>query len=86
MIICAVIAVFVSGSNIEHEIALEWPVVIAILLLYARSISYFRLWGRTRHLIRSIVETFIDMVPFVMILIVLIFAFATAYIGSFEPE
>lgn len=55
MITCAIIAVFVSGSSVEKEITLEWPVVIAILLLYARAISYFRLWRKTRHLIRSIV-------------------------------
>ncbi len=85
LIICATFSVFASGSSIEADITLEWSVVLGILLMYSRAISYFRLWGRTRHLIRSIVETFFDMVPFVLILIVLIFAFATAYVACFEP-
>ena len=60
--------------------------MLGILLLYTRALSYFRLWGRTRHLIRSITETFYDMVPFVMIMIVLTFAFASAYVACFEPH
>ncbi len=60
--------------------------MIGLLLLYTRAISYFRLWGRTRHLIRSITETFYDMIPFVMIMIVLTLAFASTYIAAFEPE
>ena len=75
----------VIGSTSSH-LRLQWTVVLALLFLYSRSISYFRLWGRTRHLIRSIVETIIDMVPFVLIMIVLIFAFASGYIASHEPE
>lgn len=85
MIICCLIAIFVSGSSAEDDIALQWPVVIGLLLLYTRLLSYFRLWGRTRHLIRSITETFHDMIPFVLIMVVLLFAFASAYIACFEP-
>lgn len=79
----SIICVVVSASATDN---LKWPIVLGLLFLYSRSISYFRLWGRTRHLIRSIVETIIDMVPFVLIMIVLIFAFASGYIASHDPE
>lgn len=82
---CCTFSVFAAGSSIEDSIALEWPVMIGILLLYTRALSYFRLWGRTRHLIRSITETFYDMVPFVIIMIVLTCCYASAYMACFEP-
>ena len=36
-------------------------------------------------MIRSITETFYDMIPFVMIMIVLVAAYATLYVACFEP-
>lgn len=85
-IFCCISAVVFSGSNVETSGRIEWPVMLGILLLYFRALSYFRLWGRTRHLIRSITETIYDMVPFVMIMVILIFAFASAYIACYEPK
>ncbi len=85
IIFCCLSSVLISGTSYEDDVILAWPVMLTILFLYTRAISYFRLWGRTRHLIRSITETFHDMVPFVMIMIILMFAFASAYISCFEP-
>lgn len=84
----SIFCVLFSASDTGHSgsaLRLRWTVVLGLLFLYSRSISYFRLWGRTRHLIRSIVETIVDMVPFVLIMIVLIFAFASGYIASHDP-
>lgn len=85
MIACCTISVLSSNVFTSWDLTLQWPVVVGILLLYTRGISYFRLWGRTRHLIRSITETFYDMIPFVLIMIVLVAAYATLYVACFEP-
>ena len=85
-IACCALSVLADDLSYEDDITMQWPIVIGLLLLYTRAVSYFRLWGRTRHLIRAITETFNDMIPFVLIMIVLVLAFGSAYVACFEKD
>ena len=77
-ILCCFLSVFVSDSA-------RWPIVIGLLFLYGRSISYFRLFDSTRLLVRSVKHILRDISPLVLVLIVLILAFAVSSLSSFSP-
>lgn len=54
------------------------------IVSWTRSIAYFRIFERTRYLIRMILEIIRDMVPFLWILITATFAFAMVFYISSE--
>ncbi len=83
MLLFTLLALF-PPPGVGHE-GESWLFVIAVLLVWTRLLSYFRLWGRTRHLIRAITETISDMVPFLCVLLVLVLSFASAWVTCF-PE
>ena len=51
MIICSLLAIYLPS---DKQQAVSWFYVITVLLQWIRLVSYFRIWGRTRHLIRAI--------------------------------
>ena len=63
----------------------RWPIVIGLLFLYGRSISYFRLFDSTRLLVRSVKHILRDITPLVLVLLVLILSFAVSSLASFSP-
>ena len=76
-ILCCFLSIFASESA-------RWPIVIGLLFLYGRSISYFRLFDSTRLLVRSVKHILRDIAPLVLVLIVLILAFAVSSLACFS--
>jgi len=55
------------------------------LLSWLRGFSYLRLFQKTRVLIRLVIEVIIDMIPFTIILIFSMLAFATTFAVLIHP-
>ena len=70
----------------EDQNAISWFYMLTVLLQWIRLVSYFRIWGRTRHLIRAITETISDMIPFLCVLLMLIFCFTSAWLACFPED
>ena len=89
MLVCGIIGAFIKNHTYKDnydDIKKEWFLTIAILLQWYRAVSYFRIWKRTRHLIHTINETIYDMIPFLLVLIMVIFCYCSAYIAAFPEE
>ena len=52
---------------------------ILTILYWARAVTYFRIFDKTRYLIRMIIETFLDIVPFLLIFFTATFTFALLF-------
>lgn len=60
--------------------------LIMVLLVWFRFISYFRIFNKTRYLIRMIREVIHDMVPFLLVLAVTTFALGLLFIIAKQNE
>ncbi|OMJ65815.1 hypothetical protein SteCoe_37577 [Stentor coeruleus] len=49
------------------------------ILYWARAVTYFRIFDKTRYLIRMIIETFIDVIPFLLIFFTATFTFTLLF-------
>ena len=63
-----------------------WFMVVCLILMWTKLVSYFRLWDSTRYLIRTILEIIKDMGPFLLIFLVMILCFACALASTFPDE
>ena len=82
MLLFTLLALYLPSHSDEKS----WFFMLALLLMWIRFVSYFRIWGQTRHLIRAITETISDMVPFLLVLLMLIFCFTSAWMACFPEE
>ena len=77
---------FASLISNEARYADEWFVMIAIILMWLKLVSYFRLWDKTRYLIRTILEITRDMAPFLLIFLVMLICYACVLAASFPGK
>lgn len=59
---------------------MNWVFVILTMSSWIRAISYFRIFGKTRYLIRMVKEVVKDMLSFLLILMMATFAMALLYV------
>ena len=76
-LVVTVMSLFVDGDKFR------WISVIALLVLYGRALTYFRLVRSTRLLVRSLIEIAYDILPLLAMYIVLIIAFSVTYIACY---
>ncbi|OMJ79063.1 hypothetical protein SteCoe_21010 [Stentor coeruleus] len=63
-------------QNENESVILEQ---ILTILYWARAVTYFRIFDKTRYLIRMIIETFSDIVPFLLIFFTATFTFSLLF-------
>jgi WD40 repeat protein len=82
--ILRIILLYIYGSYIifgwEMPVTESIPLLLLILLVWLRFISYFRIFNKTRYLIRMIREVISDMVPFLLVLAVTTFALGMLFV------
>lgn len=71
-------------TNHEFNSYSDSVLIILTIVSWTRSIAYFRIFERTRYLIRMMLEIIHDIVPFLWILITATFAFAMVFYISAE--
>ena len=67
----------------EESIALSQ---ILTILYWIRAVTYFRIFDKTRYLIRMIIETFVDIVPFLLIFFTATLTFALLFFIATKSE
>ena len=85
------IIVILSTVDTYDTIGISWMRVSIIVLLGIRSITWLRIFKPTRYLITMVLQVFIDIVPFIIILSSVIFIFAFVWrvsptLGYIDPS
>jgi hypothetical protein len=70
-------------QNGDESVILEQMLTI---LYWARAVTYFRIFDKTRYLIRMIIETFGDIVPFLLIFFTATFTFALLFFITTQSD
>ena len=72
-------------AKFDNEI-MNWVFAVLTLSSWMRAISYFRIFSRTRYLIRMVKEVVKDMMSFLLILIMATVAMSLLYVIAAENE
>lgn len=71
-----IFGVFYWLSDSQDSFVAGLMLTIIILLSWIRGLAFFRIFKRTRYLVRIILEVFIDVIPFILVLSYCILSFA----------